>query len=73
MWIARDKDGELNLFIAKPIRLKVNWVEEVIGSLSSRNDYTGVVRYVDKINGFENLTWEDNPVEVSLTIINKTA
>lgn len=72
MWVARDKDGELYLFIEKPLRMKVNWVKEVIGSLSNRDDYSEVVRYVDKINGFENLTWEDEPVEVSLTIINKT-
>lgn len=69
MWVARDKDGELNLFIEKPLRMKVNWVGEVIGSLSNRNYYLDEVRYVDKINGFENLTWEDEPVEVSLTTI----
>lgn len=73
MWVARDKDGELNLFINKPLRMKVNWVEEVVGSLASRNEYPDDVRYVDKINGFENLSWKDEPVEVSLTIINKTA
>lgn len=67
MWVARDKDGELNLFIENPLRMKVNWVGKVIGSLSSRNYYLEDVRYVDKINGFENLTWEDEPVEVSLT------
>lgn len=73
MLVSRDKDGELNLFINKPLRMKVNWVEEVVGTLSSRNEYPEDVRYVDKINGFENLSWKDEPVEVSLTIINKTA
>lgn len=69
MWVSRDKDGELNLFIEKPSRMKENWDGQIIGTLSSRNYYLEDVRFVDKINGFENLNWEDEPVEVLLSII----
>lgn len=69
MWVSRDKDGELNLFIEKPRRRDVNWDGQIIGTLSNRYYNLEVMRCVDKIDGFENLTWEDEPVEVLLTVI----
>lgn len=68
MWVSRDKDGELNLFIEKPLRMKECWSGVIIGTLSDSVYWAEEVRF-DKIKGFENLTWEDEPVEVSLTTI----
>lgn len=77
MWLSRDKDGQLNLFKAKPTRMKVNWVGYLIGTLSRRTYYVKDVFvnagvYVDEIKGFENLSWKDEPVEVALTTVNET-
>lgn len=69
MWISRDKDGELNLFIEKPLRMKECWSGVISGTLSFNYVSEGVL-FFDRLNGFENLTWEDEPVEVSLTNIN---
>lgn len=74
MWLSRDKDGQLNLFKAKPTRMKVNWVGLIIGHLSRQTYYVEDVFvnegvYIDEVKGFENLTWKDEPVEVLLTTI----
>lgn len=58
MWVSRDKDVALNLIIGKPIR----WDE-------IQNYFSESVLFFNRINGYENLTWEDDPVEVSLTTI----
>lgn len=60
MWIARDKDGTLSLYRDKPVRAGIEpyrwWGDEVDGfDLDS--------------SLFPNLTWEDEPIEVDLTII----
>lgn len=57
MWIARDKNGNLNLFQTKPIRMcGYKWEEDVIYKHSIEIDN----------NLFPNLTWDDEPIEVDL-------
>lgn len=51
--------------------MKECWSGVIIGTLSDPAYWAEEVRF-DKIKGFENLTWEDELIEVSLTIINKT-
>lgn len=71
MWVSRDESGHLNMFIDKPTRLNVHWVGLLIGSLSIHLYHEKGSVFEDFVKGFENLTWKDEPVEVSLTIINK--
>lgn len=58
MWVARDKNGNLNLFQTKPIRkCDYKWEEDTIYKHSIEID----------INIFLNLTWKDEPVEVEIS------
>ena len=60
MWVARDNDGELDLYIDKPHRSKVpGWDQE---SWDSGNDYWIVLD--PKL--FPDLTWDDEAIEVEL-------
>lgn len=56
MWVSSDKDVALNLIIGKSRRLDENF-----------DGHT--VLFFNVINGYENLTWEDDPVEISPTTI----
>lgn len=56
MWVSSDKDVALNLIIGKSRRLDENFDGQT-------------VVFVNRINGYENLTWEDDPVEISPTTI----
>lgn len=56
MWVSSDKDVALNLIIGKSRRLDENC-----------DGHT--VLFFNVINGYENLTWEDDPVEISPTTI----
>lgn len=66
MWIARDKDGSLWLFIKKPNRIEVknlamwgfehNTCDYIIGCMP--------------MGMFPELKWENDPVEVDLIIKN---
>lgn len=63
MWVARDKDECLWLFIDKPIRSKTSfwWEVDTKNSLLRDDDCM-------EINGglFPELRWEDEPLEVEL-------
>lgn len=65
MWVARDKDGELNLFITKPQR------SDAIGynyeNWDSYNEHW--ISLDSKL--FPDLTWDDEPIEVELVRKNK--
>ena len=66
MWIARDKDGELNLFSNKPHRCtSIGWNNESwdVESMDEFND-----TMLLNPNLFPNLNWEDEPIEVELVI-----
>ena len=60
MWIARDKDGKLNLFtFLKPVRMDEDgcWVKaDCPGELADS------IRLDDNL--FPQLTWDDEPIEV---------
>lgn len=62
MWVTRDKNGLLTLWVNEyPKRKHGIWIV-----LEEDNyEYWGVP--IDK-NLFPNLTWEDEPIEVELTI-----
>jgi len=66
MWIARDKDECLWLFIDKPIRSQTNGWWEVDTQNSLLRDDVCL-----QINGdlFPELGWEDEPIEVELVIL----
>lgn len=73
MWVARDKDGTLNLYISKDPPFRMN--REYDPNLDDR-DYTGcwigpnyrckIVQLNEYL--FSSLKWEDEPVEVDLII-----
>lgn len=59
MWAARDKNGELHLFtVEKPYRYADSYWEDEIDFESNK------VRIDDSL--FPELTWDDEPIEVSL-------
>ena len=55
-WVARDKNGSLNLYEVEPIRVDDHWWDV---------DYVSV--YLDA-DAFPELTWKDEPIEVELLI-----
>lgn len=63
MWVARDKDECLWLYIDKPIRSQTQiwWEVDTINSLLRDDDCM-------EIDGdlFPDLSWEDEPIEVDL-------
>lgn len=60
LWLARDKGGDLRLFIKKPKRV------EHIGmfDIDRGNDYV----FLDETE-FSEVTWENSPKEVELNLI----
>lgn len=58
-WAARDKNGHLNFFLGKPHRIKNTRGEEYWvghGRMKQPNDF------------LSELSWDDEPIEVELTI-----
>lgn len=60
LWVARDKDGELNLYLAKPIRFNNSngWEKDC---WDTDDEYL----HIDP-SLFPNLKWEDEPFQVEL-------
>lgn len=56
-WIARDEDGELYLYDTEP------WRDENLWQGRGRNEWE-----LNDNNLFPNLKWEDEPIEVELTL-----
>ena len=57
-WVARDKDGTLYLYLAKPRRHQSKWVPNICA------DFAELSR-----ESFPEVKWEDEePTEVSITI-----
>lgn len=54
-WVARDKVGNLYLYMRKPIRGKIEW-------------YSGFPVNNLPNNSMPNLTWDDEPLEVEINI-----
>ena len=66
MWIARDKDGELNLYTHKPNRCTaVGWNNES-WDIQSTDEYVNFMTLDPSM--FPELTWDDEPIEVELVI-----
>lgn len=65
MWLSRDKDGYFILFGEKPVRnvYRDGWVQE-----SSSDD---LVRIGFHLEGFEDMSWDDEPMEVYITVHKK--
>ena len=55
-WVARDKDGELELYDLKPYRDKDGWISEKGYDVPINKDM------------FPDLRWKSEPIEVELTI-----
>ncbi len=56
-WVARDKNGLIYAYTRKPTRLSNFWLDLSGGCLS-----------MPTIPPFSSLTWESDPIEVSITI-----
>lgn len=68
MWIARDKDGTLNLWFNKPTRAVNFWCGQ-----QKQDGWKATEEFIQnkhEIDGerFPELTWEDEPKEVFLNI-----
>lgn len=61
MWIARDKDGTMWLYIDEPVRSLNSWEVDTEKSLLRADDCM-------EIDGdlFPDIKWEDEPIEVEL-------
>lgn len=67
MWIARDKDGRLNGFCAKPYRNEDEWMIDNLNGWYQLVVFNGETEQYEEEPGFEELTWEDEPKEMFLT------
>ena len=63
-YVARDKDGGLWLYLSKPIRMKEQFVARCYGK--TLGNYFS--NYGLNINDYDNLKWEDEPIEVFLNL-----
>ena len=63
-YVARDKNGELWLYLSKPIRMKEEFVSYSHGKALT-NHFS---KYSLNENDYANLKWEDEPVEVFLNL-----
>ena len=64
MWIARDKNGRLDLFPSEPYL-----VESERHGLIWENDYADYMRLPDE--AYPEVTFENSPMEVELKLIEK--
>lgn len=63
-YVARDKNGELWLYLSKPIRMKEEFVSYSHGKALT-NHFS---KYSLNENDYANLKWEDEPVEIFLNL-----
>ena len=63
-YVARDKNGELWLYLSKPIRMK----EEFVSCSHGKALTNHFSKYSLNENDYANLKWEDEPVEVYLNL-----
>lgn len=65
-YVARDKDGELWLYLSKPVRGSISFLHNTHGSTivsSCGFEYLGLNE-----DDYKDLKWEDKPVEVFLNL-----
>ena len=56
-WIARDRDGELHLYVSKPYKF------EVRGVFDTELDDVSSFEACFSDNIFSNITWENSPIQ----------
>lgn len=59
IWIARNKDGTLEVYVEKPVRKKTCFEESQSGL------YKGWIRNLDEAL-YPELTWENSPKELTI-------
>ena len=65
-WVAKNKDGDVNMHNTKPFRFKCENIEYWVDGHAS---YKLARSFVNRM--FPDLTWESEPVEVEITIKRK--
>lgn len=65
MWIARNKDGVLKLFLNKPVRFEDGWLSADWERINSRISVESNMIFIDE-SLFSELKWENEPLEVTL-------
>ena len=65
-YVARDKDGELYLYMGKPIRMTDDFIQCNGGR--TLGGAKGFLNYGLNENDYKDLKWEDEPVEVFLNM-----
>ena len=67
-YVARDKDGSLWLYSGKPIKSRFSFVSGRFCRAVTFSDHFS--KFGLNINDYDNLKWEDEPVEVFLNLEN---
>ena len=67
-YVARDDKGRLWLYISKPIRAALGFIPNINGRLLALEGEFS--KYGLDANDYDNLKWEDGPVEVFLNMEN---
>ena len=65
-YVARDKDGDIYLYMGKPVRMTDEFIQCNGGCILEGNK--GFLNYGLNENDYANLKWEDEPVEVFLNM-----
>ena len=67
-YVARDDKGRLWLYISKPIRAALGFISNINGRLLALEGEFS--KYGLDTNDYDNLKWEDDPVEVFVNMEN---
>lgn len=65
-YVARDKDYSLNLYLGKPIRVSNEFLPAPYGRFIRKGE--SFPEYGLNMHDYDNLKWEDEPVEVFLNM-----
>ena len=65
-YVARDDKGRLWLYISKPIRAALGFIPNINGRLLALEGEFS--KYGLDANDYDNLKWEDDPIEVFLNL-----
>ena len=65
-YVARDKDGDLYIYLGKPVRIADDFIQCNGGNVIE--GAKGFINYGLNENDYANLKWEDEPVEVFLNM-----
>ena len=65
-YVARDKDGDIYLYMGKPIRISDEFITCYGGNIIE--GAKGFLNYGLNENDYKNLKWEEEPVEVFINL-----